>query len=50
VHPCGGEVVVALNGVEKEEEWLEGAYLELSGFYAYADKLANTIVVGDMSN
>jgi hypothetical protein len=41
---------VALDGVEKKEDWFKGTYLELSGFYTHADKLANSVVVGNMSD
>jgi hypothetical protein len=50
MYPHGGDDVVAMNGVEKKEEWFEGAYLELSGFYTYTDKLANNVIVADVSD
>jgi hypothetical protein len=39
-----------MNVVENEEEWFKGAYLNLGGFYTYADKLASSIIVSDISD
>jgi hypothetical protein len=41
---------VAMDIVEKKEETFKGSNLELSGFHAYAGKISNSIVVGNVSD